>query len=89
MHRRHVLPKDEDRRWQADKDPTQRGYIPRPILAYPQYHPNCGAPTNQIYPFWVHPNYHTHGVGQAGYTRWHPPPQSWPWKTYPVVTVLF
>ncbi|XP_064952876.1 two-component response regulator-like APRR2 isoform X3 [Musa acuminata AAA Group] len=84
MHRRHVLPKDEDRRWQADKDPTQRGYIPRPILAYPQYHPNCGAPTNQIYPFWVHPNYHSHGVGQAGYTRWHPPPQSWPWKTYPV-----
>nr|XP_018678067.1 PREDICTED: two-component response regulator-like APRR2 isoform X1 [Musa acuminata subsp. malaccensis] len=85
MHRRHVLPKDEDRRWQADKDPTQRGYIPRPILAYPPYHTDCGAPTNQIYPFWVHPNYHTHGVGQAGYTRWHPPPQSWPWKTYPVV----
>ncbi|XP_064957774.1 two-component response regulator-like APRR2 isoform X1 [Musa acuminata AAA Group] len=85
MHRRHVLPKDEDRRWQADKDPTQRGYIPRPILAYPPYHTDCGAPTNQIYPFWAHPNYHTHGVGQAGYTRWHPPPQSWPWKTYPVV----
>ncbi|URD86147.1 Two-component response [Musa troglodytarum] len=88
MHRRHVLPKDADRRWQADKDPTQRGYIPRPVLAYPPNHPKCGAPTNQIYPFWVHPNYHSHGVqasGQAGYTRWHPPPQSWPWKTYPVV----
>ncbi|KAJ8464602.1 hypothetical protein OPV22_027154 [Ensete ventricosum] len=88
MHRRHVLPKDEDRRWQAHKDPTQRGYIPRPIWAYPPNHPNCGAPTNQIYPFWVHPNCHTHGVqvwGQAGDTRWHPPPQSWPRKTYPMV----
>ncbi|CAL9081266.1 unnamed protein product [Musa textilis] len=88
MHGRHVLPKDADRRWQADKDPTQRGYIPRPVLAYPPHHPKCGAPTNQIYPFWVHPNYHSQGVqasGQAGYTRWHPPPQSWPWKTYPVV----
>lgn len=88
MHRRHILPKDQDRRWQPHTDSTARGCIPRPILAYPPYHPNCGAPTNQIYPVWGHPNYRSHGVqmwGHAGYTAWHPPPQSWPWKTYPLV----
>ncbi|CAL9782255.1 unnamed protein product [Musa acuminata subsp. burmannicoides] len=88
MHRRHILPKDQDRRWQPHRDSTARGCISRPILAYPPYHPNYGAPTNQIYPVWGHPNYRSHGVqmwGHAGYTAWHPPPQSWPWKTYPLV----
>ncbi|WOL19550.1 two-component response regulator-like APRR2 [Canna indica] len=94
MHKRHILPKDEDPRWQPHRHQTQKGYnIPtRPILAYPPpFHPNYGTPANQMYhPAWGHPSYpSSHGVqmwAHAGYTAtWHPPPQSWPWKSYPVV----
>ncbi|KAF2316311.1 hypothetical protein GH714_041652 [Hevea brasiliensis] len=40
MHRRHILPKEDDRRWSQQRDPVQRSYSQhKPIMAYP-LHPN-------------------------------------------------
>ncbi|XP_074568195.1 two-component response regulator-like APRR2 isoform X2 [Curcuma longa] len=80
MQKRHILPKDEDRNHNHD----QKGSMPRPIMAYPTLHPH----STQMYPVWGHPSYHGYqiwGTHTGGYTTWHPPTQTWPWKSYPLV----
>ncbi|KAF3449486.1 hypothetical protein FNV43_RR10214 [Rhamnella rubrinervis] len=86
MHKRHILPKDEDRRWPNPRDPMQRNYCPqKPIMAYPPYHSNHALPIPSIYPMWGQPpGSHPASVqmwGPPSYPPWQPP-ESWHWKPY-------
>ncbi|PIA32630.1 hypothetical protein AQUCO_04400072v1 [Aquilegia coerulea] len=75
MQRRHIAPKDDDRRWQHPRDSIQRVYPQKPIMAYPPYHPNHGFSTNQFYPVWGHPSNHLQNIqmwGHPGFHTWHP-----------------
>ncbi|XP_072957427.1 two-component response regulator-like APRR2 [Typha angustifolia] len=87
MHRRHILPKDENNRWQTQGDLTARGYMQKPLMAYPPFHhPSYGVPQSQLYPAWNYQSYHHPGAhlwGTAGFQGWHPPPETWHWNTYP------
>ncbi|OVA14829.1 SANT/Myb domain [Macleaya cordata] len=83
LNRRHILPKEEDRRWQhpRDRHSMQRSYQHKPIMAYPPYHPT----NHQTYPVWGHPSSHSSTAqmwGHPGFGTWQPP-ESWLWKTYP------
>ncbi|KAF9619744.1 hypothetical protein IFM89_009086, partial [Coptis chinensis] len=85
MHRRHIVPKDDDRRWQHPRGPTPRVYPHKPIMAYPPYHTNHSFTPNQFYPIWGHPNNHhssMHMWGHPGFPTWHPQ-DSWSWNTHP------
>lgn len=91
MHRRHILPKEDDHRWSHPREPVQqRGYgyyqHNKPIMAYPPpYHSNQAIPTNQGYPVWGQPGGQLPGVqmwGPPGYPTWQPA-DSWHWKPYP------
>lgn len=84
MHRRHILPKEDDQRWPPhQRDPMQRSYYPhKPVMAFPSYHSNHALQTGQVYPMWPNP---------AGAQMWAPPayptwqrtePWLWP-PTYP------
>ncbi|XP_028762623.1 two-component response regulator-like APRR2, partial [Neltuma alba] len=66
MHKRHILPKEEDRRWPNQRDIMQRSYyVPRPIMAYPQYHSNHTLSPAPMYPMWGQP-----GSQPAGVQMW-------------------
>ncbi|KAK9266897.1 hypothetical protein L1049_027156 [Liquidambar formosana] len=86
MHRRHILPKEDDRRWPHPGDPMQRGYYQhKPVMAYPPYHPNHALPTNQVYSMWAQPGSHPAGVqmwGPPSYPAWQPA-DGWLWNPYP------
>ncbi|XP_008784681.2 two-component response regulator-like APRR2 [Phoenix dactylifera] len=84
--RRHILPKEDDRRWQPYRDPTLMGFMHKPLVALHPYHPHCGVPFGHSYPAWAHPSYHPPGVqmwGHPGFPPRHQPPENWVWKTYP------
>ena len=69
MHKRHILPKEEDRRWPNQRDIMQRSYyVPRPTMAYPPYHSNHAIAPAPIYPMWGQP-----GSQPAGVQMWAPP----------------
>ncbi|CAN1195647.1 Two-component response regulator-like APRR2 [Linum perenne] len=80
MHKRHILPKSDDRRWLQHKDQTKRSYYPHkpPIIAYPpppyhhQQHTNHAFPPNSVYPMW----------GPPAYSPWTSSTDSWHWKPY-------
>uniref|UniRef100_A0A251J743 Two-component response regulator-like APRR2 n=2 Tax=Manihot esculenta TaxID=3983 RepID=A0A251J743_MANES len=84
MHRRHILPKEDDRRL----DQARRSYFqPRPIMAYPPCHTNHTFPLSPAYPVWGAPGGPPAGVqmwGSPGYSPW-PPRENWHWKPYPVM----
>ncbi|GLU05453.1 hypothetical protein SLE2022_225540 [Rubroshorea leprosula] len=85
MHRRHILPKEEDGRW-PQRDHAPRSYYPHnPIMAFPPYHPNHTLPASQLYPMWGAPPHpaSVHVWGSPGYTPWQPSQSSWHWKPYP------
>ncbi|XWS38710.1 hypothetical protein CRYUN_Cryun19dG0154400 [Craigia yunnanensis] len=86
MHRRHILPKEDDRRW-PQRDQTQRSCYPhKPIMAFPPYHSNHVVPIGQLYPMWGAPP-HPASIqmwGSHGYPPWQPT-ESWHWKPYPGV----
>uniref|UniRef100_A0A5B7ATR7 Putative two-component response regulator-like APRR2 n=1 Tax=Davidia involucrata TaxID=16924 RepID=A0A5B7ATR7_DAVIN len=86
MHRRHILPKEDDRRWPYPRDPTQRSYYPhKPVMAFPPYHSNHTLPAGQVYPAWGQPSSYPAGVQMWGtpcYPAWQPT-ESWHWKPYP------
>ncbi|XVF51911.1 hypothetical protein PTKIN_Ptkin04bG0222700 [Pterospermum kingtungense] len=86
MHRRHILPKEDDRRW-PQRDQTQRNCYPhKPIMAFPPYHSNHVVPVGPIYPMWGAPP-HPANIpmwGSQGYPQWQPT-ESWHWKPYPGV----
>ncbi|EOY24080.1 CheY-like two-component responsive regulator family protein isoform 2 [Theobroma cacao] len=84
MHRRHILPKEDDRRW-PQRDQTQRSCYPhKPIMAFPPYHSNHVVPVGPLYPMWGAPP-HPANIqmwGSPGYPPWQPA-ESWHWKPYP------
>ncbi|XP_024026471.1 two-component response regulator-like APRR2 isoform X1 [Morus notabilis] len=86
MHKRHILPKEDDRRWPRPPDTVQRNYYPQqPIMAYPSYHSNHAVPVPPVYPMWGQPGSHPTGVqvwGPPAYPPWQPA-ESWHWKPYP------
>ncbi|OMO77186.1 hypothetical protein CCACVL1_15170 [Corchorus capsularis] len=86
MHRRHILPKEDDRRW-PQRDQTQRSCFPhKPIMAFPPYHSNHVVPVSPVYPMWGAPP-HPANIqmwGSPGYPPWQPT-ESWHWKPYPGV----
>ncbi|KAM7525389.1 hypothetical protein LguiA_015291 [Lonicera macranthoides] len=89
MQRRHILPKEEDRRWPNPRDSTQRSsYYPhKPVMAFPPYHSNHPLRAGQLYPSWVPPNGYQSGVQMWAppyYPSWQPT-DSWHWKPYPAM----
>nr|QEX51318.1 two-component response regulator-like APRR2 isoform X2 [Cymbidium ensifolium] len=88
MHKRHILPKEEDRRWQLHTDSLQKGYLQKPIMAFPTYNSNYIIPPSQAYPIWPHQTYHLPNVQMwrhSGLPTWHPPPENWQTKVYPEI----
>ncbi|MBA0763736.1 hypothetical protein Gotri_013157 [Gossypium trilobum] len=85
MHKRHILPKEDDRRW-PQRDQTQRSCHPhKPIMAFPPYHSNP-VPVGPVYPMWGTP--HPASIqtwGSQGYYHPWQPTESWQWKHYPGV----
>ncbi|XP_031393318.1 two-component response regulator-like APRR2 isoform X2 [Punica granatum] len=81
MNRRHILPKEDDRRWPQHRDMVPRSYYPhRPIMAFPPYHSNHLA-----YPVWGVQGNHQPGMqfwGPPSYPPWQPA-ENWQWKPYP------
>ncbi|XP_022732092.1 two-component response regulator-like APRR2 [Durio zibethinus] len=86
MHRRHILPKEDDQRW-PQRDQTQRSWYPhKPIMAFPPYHSNHVVPVGPPYPMWGAPP-HLASIqmwGSQGYPPWQPT-EGWHWMPYPVV----
>ncbi|KAL2548002.1 Two-component response regulator-like APRR2 [Forsythia ovata] len=85
MHRRHILPKEDDRRWPHPRDSAQRShYLHKPVMAFPQYHSNHVHPAGQVYPAWMPPGSYPSPVqmwGSPYYSGWQPT-ESWHWKPY-------
>ncbi|CAN1195639.1 Two-component response regulator-like APRR2 [Linum perenne] len=73
MHKRHILPKSDDRRWLQHKDQTKRSYYPhKPPIIHHQQHTNHAFPPNSVYPMW----------GPPAYSPWTSSTDSWHWKPY-------
>lgn len=92
MHKRHILPKDEDRRLLHPRDPTQMSYYPhKPIMAFPPYHYNNAVSMPSVYPMWGQLTGHPANIqmwGPPSYPPWQPS-ESWHWKpSYPGVIML-
>lgn len=91
MHKRHILPKEEDRKWLNQKDSMQRSYChQRPIMAAPPYHSNHTLPLAPLYPMWGQTCSQTAGMqiwGPPSYPLWQPA-ESWHWKPFPGVIYL-
>ncbi|KAG4117189.1 hypothetical protein ERO13_D12G213200v2 [Gossypium hirsutum] len=86
MHRKHILPKEDDRRW-PQRDQTQRSCYPhKPIIAFPPHYSNHVVPVGPLYPMWGAPPYPSsiQMWGSQGYPLWQPT-ESWHWKPYPGV----
>ncbi|KAL4385244.1 hypothetical protein GQ457_15G008640 [Hibiscus cannabinus] len=83
MHRRHILPKEDDRRW-PHRDHVQRSCYPhKPIMAFPSHYSSHVVPVGQPYPMWG-PSPHQSSIqmwGSHSYPPWQPA-ESWHWKPY-------
>ncbi|GFZ15425.1 CheY-like two-component responsive regulator family protein [Actinidia rufa] len=89
MQRRHILPKEDDRRWPNPRAPSQSSYYPqRPVMAFPPHHSAHTSPTGQVYyPAWGHPGSYPSNVqmwGPAFYPPWQPTDN---WHSYPYPAV--
>ncbi|KAK8520762.1 hypothetical protein V6N13_076898 [Hibiscus sabdariffa] len=86
MHRRHILPKEDDRRW-PQRDHMQRSCYPhKPIMAFPPRYSNHVVPVGPPYPMWGPPP-HPSSIqmwGSHSYPPWQPT-ESWHWMPYPGV----
>lgn len=84
MHRRHILPKEDDRRWSQQRSYYQH----KPIMAYPPPHSNHTFQLSPVYPVWGAAAGQPPGVqmwcSSPGYSPWLPS-ESWYWKPYPGV----
>ncbi|XP_074317811.1 two-component response regulator-like APRR2 isoform X2 [Silene latifolia] len=85
MNRRHILPKEDERRWPQPRDSMQRNYYTqRAVMAYPPYQTNHTYSQGQVYPVWGQ-----QGGRPPGLPMWGPPTypwqpvESWQWKPYP------
>lgn len=93
MHRRHILPKENERKWPNPGNSAQRNYYPsKPVMAFPPYPPNHALPGGQIYPALVPPGTYISGIqawGSPYYPGWQLPNESWHWKPHAGVTFNF
>ncbi|KAK7386310.1 hypothetical protein VNO78_26455 [Psophocarpus tetragonolobus] len=84
MHKRQILPKEEDRKWLNQRE---RSYcVQRPIMAFPPYHSNPTLPLAPVYPMWGQSGTQTAGMqiwSSSGYPMWQPTAESWNWKPFP------
>ncbi|XP_019156491.1 PREDICTED: two-component response regulator-like APRR2 isoform X2 [Ipomoea nil] len=85
MHRRQILPKEDEWRWPLSRDSTQRSCYPRkPVMAIPQYHSAPPVvPAGQFYSAWAHPGSYpgAHVWGSPyHYPGWQPT-DDWNWKS--------
>ncbi|KAK9698906.1 hypothetical protein RND81_08G139500 [Saponaria officinalis] len=87
MSRRHILPKEDERRWPQPRDSALRNcysHSHRPMMAYPPYQTNHTFAPPQVYPVWGQ-----QGGQPPGLPMWGPPTypwqpvESWHWKPYP------
>ncbi|KAL4346774.1 hypothetical protein GQ457_17G020290 [Hibiscus cannabinus] len=84
MHRRHILPKEDDRRW-PQRDQMQRSCYPhKPIMAFPPRYSNHVVPVGPPYPMWGPPPHPSSMWGSHSYPPWQPT-ESWHWMPYPGV----
>ncbi|KAL1354475.1 two-component response regulator-like APRR2 isoform X2 [Arachis hypogaea] len=86
LHKRQMMPKEEDRRWQNQRDTVR---WKRPVMAYPPHHYNHGLSPPPVYPMWGQSGTQTTGAqfwGPPGYT-WLQPTENWHWKPFPGVHV--
>ncbi|CAI9759495.1 unnamed protein product [Fraxinus pennsylvanica] len=85
MHRRHILPKEDDRRWPHPRDSARKShYLQKPVMAFPQYHSNYIHPAGHVYPAWMPPGNYPSPVqtwGSPYYSGWQPT-ESWYWQPY-------
>lgn len=85
MNRRHILPKEDERRWPQHRDTVPRSYYPhRPIMAFPPYHSHHIA-----YPVWGLQGNHQPPM-QYWSTTSYPtlqPAENWQWKPHPGVKI--
>ncbi|CAN0842819.1 Two-component response regulator-like APRR2 [Linum grandiflorum] len=85
MHKRHILPKSDDRSWPQQKDQPKRSCYSHkpPIMAYPppyhQQHSNPAFPPPN--PMWGATGNHL--WGPPAYSPWTSSTDSWHWKPYP------
>ncbi|CAL5197878.1 unnamed protein product [Lathyrus oleraceus] len=89
MHKRHILPKQEDQKWLNQRDPMQRSYcLQRPIMpGPPSYYSNHTLPPAPLYPMWGQSGSQMAGVPiwrPSGYPLWQPT-ESWHWQPFPVM----
>ncbi|CAK8562624.1 unnamed protein product [Lathyrus sativus] len=87
MHKRHILPKQEDRKWLNQRDPMQRSYcLQRPIMpGPPAYYSNHTLPPAPLYPMWGQTGSQMAGMpswGPSGYPLWQPT-ETWHWQPFP------
>ncbi|KAJ7944635.1 Two-component response regulator-like APRR2 [Quillaja saponaria] len=86
IHKRHILPKEENRRLSHQRDSMQRNYYPqKPIMAFPPYHSNQTLSTAPVYPLWRQSGSQPTGVQMCcppAYPLWQPA-DIWHWKPYP------
>ncbi|CAJ1943153.1 unnamed protein product [Sphenostylis stenocarpa] len=84
MHKRQILPKEEDRKWLNQRE---RSYcVQRPIMAFPAYHSNHTLPLAPVYPMWGQSGSQTAGMqiwSSPGYPLWQPTAENWHWKPFP------
>ncbi|XP_027334564.1 two-component response regulator-like APRR2 isoform X4 [Abrus precatorius] len=87
MHKRHILPKEDDRKWLNQRDTMQRSYcLQRPIMAFPPYHSNHTLSLAPVYPMWGQSGNQTAGMHiwhPPGYPLWQQPTENWQWKPFP------
>ncbi|KAJ1428928.1 Signal transduction response regulator, receiver domain [Sesbania bispinosa] len=81
MHKRQILPKEDDRKWLNQRDPMHRSYChQRPIMAFPPYHSNHTLPPPPVYPVWGQSGGQMAGMqiwSPPGYPLWQPTENAW------------
>ncbi|KAL5064183.1 hypothetical protein RYX36_025920 [Vicia faba] len=87
MHKRHILPKQEDLKWLYQRDPMQRGYcFQRPLMPCPpSYYSNRTLPLAPLYPMWGQSGSQMAGMpiwGTSSYPFWQRT-ESWHWQPFP------
>ncbi|GMI63941.1 hypothetical protein HRI_000063400 [Hibiscus trionum] len=93
MHRRHILPKEDGRKWLQRHKMQSYMYTNKPITAFPPYHSNYVISVGPLYPMWgagarapSHPpSIQMWGV-QGYYSPWQPT-EGWHSKLYTGVSL--
>ncbi|GAB4857787.1 Two-component response regulator-like [Ancistrocladus abbreviatus] len=87
MQRRHILPKEDERRWPRPRDSLHRSYHPyRPLMAFPAFRSDHTFQMGPVYPLWGQPGNQPLGTQMWGAPAypWQPM-ENWLWKPYPAM----